>query len=216
MLLSRTSSHSVCRDWRVNVAHDLKNVDPVTNVPLAARVCYNVAGLQFLFQADTFQDILDYQAGGSVGVGSLLSALCAFMWFTKVRPPPRDAHSRRSAVARVARASSRSPHAQVVHEVAEALATSRAVARLHGKTTSFVGGVVASVSTPRLLCFLAMQALRVAVAVLLGYGGAYFIGHTIKLSDLILNCIALEVRSSLPPCRARSRDWWGCVTRYAV
>ena len=103
-----------------------------------------------------------------------------------------------------------------MHEVAEALATSRAVARLHGKTTSFVGGVVASVSTPRLLCFLAIQALRLAVAVLLGYGGAYFIGHTIKLSDLILNCIALEVRSSLPPCRARSRDWWGCVTRYTA
>ena len=216
MLLSRTSSHSVCRDWRVNVAHDLNNVDPVTNVPLAARVCYNVAGLQFSFQADTFQDILGYQAGGAVGVGPLLSALCAFMWFTKVRPPPRDAHSRRSPAARVAPAPSRSPHAQVVHEVAEALATSRAVARLHGKTTSFVGGVVASVSTPRLLCFLATQALRVAVAVLLGYGGAYFIGHTIKLSDLILNCIALEVRSSLPPCRARSRDWWGCVACHAL
>jgi hypothetical protein len=177
------------------VAHDLKNVDPVTNVPLAARVCYNVAGLQFLFQADTFQDILDYQAGGSVGAGPLLSALCAFMWFTKVRPPAHDAHLRRFPVARVARAL----HAQVVHEVGDALTTSRAVARLHGKTTSFVGGVVASVSTPRLLCFLAMQALRVAVAVLLGYGGAFFIGHTIALSDLILNCIALEVRFSFPP-----------------
>ena len=105
MLLSRTSSHSVCRDWRVNVAHHLKNVDPVTNVPLAARVCYNVAGLQFKFQADTFQNILSYQVGGVGGVGPLLSALCAFMWFTKVRPPPRDARSRRSAVARVARAS---------------------------------------------------------------------------------------------------------------
>ena len=104
-MLDRTSSHSVCRDWRVNVAHDLKNVDPATNVPLAARVCYNVAGLQFSFQADTFQNILKYQNGGVVGVGPLLSALCAFMWFTKVPPPPRDAHSRRLAVARVVRAS---------------------------------------------------------------------------------------------------------------
>ena len=200
------SSHSLCRAWRVNVAHDLKNVDPFTNVPLAARVCYNVAGLQFSFQADAFQNILGYQAGGSVGVGPLLSALCAFMWFTKVRPPPCDGHFRRLPVARTARAR----HAQVVHEVGEALTTSRAVARLHGKTTSFVGGVVASVSTPRLLCFLAMQALRVAVAVLLGYGGAFFIGHTIALSDLILNCIALEVRASLPPdrCCGRSRACW--------
>ncbi len=84
----------------MNVAHDLKNVDPVTNVPLAAQVCYNVAGLQFSFQADAFQDILRFQAGGVVGVGPLLSALCAFMWFTKVRPPPCDAYSRRSPVAR--------------------------------------------------------------------------------------------------------------------
>ena len=86
-----------------------------------------------------------------------------------------------------------------MHEIGEGLTTARAVARLHGKTTSFVDGVVASVSTLRLLCFLAMQAFRLAVAVLLCYGGAYFIGHTIKLGDLILNCIALEVCSSFPP-----------------
>ena len=87
-----------------------------------------------------------------------------------------------------------------MQEVADALTTTRAVARLRGKTTSFVGGVVASVGTMRLLFFLAMQAFRLAVASLLCYGGAYFIGHTIALSDLILNCIALEVRSSF--CRA--------------
>jgi len=88
-----------------------------------------------------------------------------------------------------------------------ALTTTRAVARLRGKTTSFVGGVVASVSTPRLLCFLAMQAFRLVVASLLCYGGAYFIGHTIALSDLILNCMALGVSSSsLPPARCRGRS----------
>jgi hypothetical protein len=96
-------------------------------------------------------------------------------------------------------ASSCSLHAQVVHEIGQCLTTIRAVARLHGKTTSFVDCVVASVSTLRLLCVLAMQALRLTVAVLLCYGGAYFIGHTIKPGDLILNCIALEVRSSVPP-----------------
>jgi hypothetical protein len=72
----------VCREWRSNVAHDLKNVDPVTNVPLAVKVCYNVAGLQFSFQASKFKDIGDYQSSGA---GPLLSALCAFMWLTKVR-----------------------------------------------------------------------------------------------------------------------------------
>ena len=98
-------------------------------------------------------------------------------------------------------------HAQVVHEMDHALTTTRAVARLHGKTTSFVNGVVASVSTPRLLCFLAMQAFRLVVASLLCFGGAYFIGHTIALSDLILNCMALGVSSSpLPPARCRGRS----------
>jgi hypothetical protein len=75
----------------------------------------------------------------------------------------------------------------------DSVRTIRAVARLHGKTTTFVDGVVVSVSTPRLLCFLAMQTFRLVVASLLCYGGAYFIGHTIAFSDLILNCIALEV-----------------------
>jgi hypothetical protein len=94
------SSTTACRSWRINVAHDLKNIDPITNVPLAAQVCYNVAGLQFSFQTDTFQDILDYQAGGSVGAGPLLSALCAFMWFMKVLPSPHDVHLRWLPVAR--------------------------------------------------------------------------------------------------------------------
>jgi hypothetical protein len=70
----------------VNVAHDLGNVDPVTNVPLAARVCYGVAGLPFSFQVESFQDIVTYQRGGGY-MGLVLSALCAFMWFTKARPP---------------------------------------------------------------------------------------------------------------------------------
>ena len=114
--------------------------------------------------------------------------------------------------ARVLCVPSRALRAQVVHAMCEALTTTRAVARLHGKTTSFVDGVVASVSTPRLLCFLAMQAFRLIVSSLLCYGGAYFIGHTIALSDLILNCIALEVSSSPKPssCLALS-CLLGCV-----
>ncbi len=100
------------------------------------------------------------------------------------------------SLTRVHCAPSRSLHAQVVHEIGGALTTTRAVARLHGNTTSFVDGVVVSVGTRRLLFFLAMQAFRVAIAGLLCYGGAFFIGKSIALSDLILNCIALEVRSS--------------------
>ena len=95
--------------------------------------------------------------------------------------------------------------------MSDALTTTRAVARLHGKTTSFVDGVVASVGTPRLIFFLAMQAFRLAVAVLLCYGGAFFIGKSIKLSDLILNCIALEVRSSFRHAVRRTWLWRACT-----
>jgi hypothetical protein len=105
-----------------------------------------------------------------------------------------------------------------MHEIGQCLTTIRAVARLHGKTTSFVDGVVASVSTLRLLCVLAMQAVRLAVAVLLCYGGAFFIGHTIKLGDLILNCIALEVSSSVPQASLLmclfSCAWWDACRLY--
>ena len=61
-------------------------MDPYTNVPLAARVCYDVAGLQFSFQTDKFQDIVDYMDGN---LGPLLSALCGYCWFVKVSCRPR-------------------------------------------------------------------------------------------------------------------------------
>ncbi len=177
----------------MNVAHDLGNVDPVTNVPLAARVCYGVAGLPFSFQVDKFNDIVNYQDGNT---GPLLSALCAFMWFTKAR------HCCRRY--RVGRCSC-PIDAQVVEEMAACLTTLRAVARLHGKTTRFVDGVVVSVGTTRLVCFFAVQSVRLTVASMLCYGGSYFIAHTIGLGDLILNCIALEVRRSAAPDRDRGR-----------
>ena len=79
------------------------------------------------------------------------------------------------------------------------LRTIRAVARLHGATTHFVDGMLVSVSTARLLCFLAVQMVRLTVASALCYGGSYFIAHTIPLGDLILNCVALQVRTSRSP-----------------
>ena len=75
------TANAARRSYRANVGHDLGNVDPYTNVPLAARVCYDVAGLQFSFQTDKFQDIVDYTDGN---LGPLLSALCGFCWFVKV------------------------------------------------------------------------------------------------------------------------------------
>ena len=74
---------AACRQYRVNVGHNIDRVDPLTSVPLAAQICYNTAGIEFAWQVDKIQDILKYTAGN---VGPLLSALCGFMWFVNVRP----------------------------------------------------------------------------------------------------------------------------------
>jgi hypothetical protein len=86
---------------------------------------------------------------------------------------------------------------QVVEELAASLTITWAVARLRGPTTRFSStGKLISVSTARLVCFVAVQACRITIASALCYGGSKFIGFTISLKDLILNCIALTVRHS--------------------
>ncbi len=82
-------------------------------------------------------------------------------------------------------------------EIELCLSTMRAIARLHGPTTSCDDrGKLRSVSTARLFWFIMVQAVRLLVASALCYGGSYFIANTIALGDLILNCVALEVRGS--------------------
>ena len=86
---------------------------------------------------------------------------------------------------------------QVVEELASSLTITWAVAHLRGPITSFSKtGKLISVSNERFVCFLVVQAGRIAIACALCYGGSKFIGFTISLKDLILNCIALTVRPS--------------------
>ncbi len=103
--------------------------------------------------------------------------------------------------------------AKVVNEFDNCLTTIRAVGSLHtrgdtsfqwtkedgepwtssdGRTPKFYK--LTSVSTARLSFFLFVQAFRLTIACALCYGGSYFIAHTIKLGDLVLNCVALAVR----------------------
>jgi hypothetical protein len=107
-----------------------------------------------------------------------------------------------------------------VNELGNCLSTIRSVASLHthGKTsfewtkedgepwTKEDGKIpkvyaLKSVGTARLAFFLLVQACRLTIACALCYGGSYFIAHTIGLGDLILNCVALEVRLSSPTTR---------------
>ena len=69
-------------------------------------------------------------------------------------------------------------------------------------------GKLISVSSARLVCFLVVQGIRIAICSALCYGGSFFIAHTIALGDLILNCVALEVRRisrARPPTLMRAR-----------
>ncbi len=89
--------------------------------------------------------------------------------------------------------------------MANCLTALRAIARLHNQTaagTEFDSKKqLVSVSTARLVFFGIAQSFRFTLAVALCYGGSYFIAHTIALGDLILNCVALEVR------RISRRKW---------
>jgi hypothetical protein len=76
------------------------------------------------------------------------------------------------------------------------LTTIRAAFYLNGATTHIVGGKLASISRPRLMWFFAVQSLRLVIAAALCYGGSQFIANTIALGDLIINCVALEARST--------------------
>ena len=179
----------MCRQYRTNIGHDVANLDPYLNVPLAAKVCYGVAGLPFSFQVDKFEDINTYTHGG---VGPLLSALCGFLWFVKERPASSHPPTARATLAG-ARIATSPIFFQVAVEISSTLSTLRAVARLHGQTTGVdADGRLTSIGTARLLWFSMVQAVRLLIAAGLCYGGSYFIAHTIALGDLILNCIALE------------------------
>ena len=88
----------------------------------------------------------------------------------------------------------------MIADISASVRAMRAVASLHvhDKGTSIVNGRIESVGTARLSWFLATNTVHIFISSALCYGGMKFIGFTIGLGELILNCVALEVRS---PCR---------------
>ena len=82
-------SHALCtgpqmgmlagREWRTTEGHFIKNVDPISGIPLAVRVCMDHGGLAYNSQAGEFSFIEKYQT-----VGPILASLCSFMWLVKV------------------------------------------------------------------------------------------------------------------------------------
>ena len=166
------------REWRTREGHLIKNVDPISGVPLAVRVCMDHGGLAYNSQADDFSSIQQYRTWGPI-----LAALCSFMWLVKV-----------------------------INEIGSSLRVTIAIARLRGAKTKIVQGKLGSVSTPRIVWFTFVQMTRLTVAVILAVYGTIFLTHTIELSEVILNCVALtfvmEVHSCFRAClQARIRTY---------
>ena len=151
-----------CRDWRTNIAHLVKNVDPISGMPLAARVCIDHGGLEYNAQAADFSDIVTYMAHGLPG--PWLAALCSFMWIVKVINEIGCTLRVTVAVARL-----RGP-----------------------KTKIITGGKLESVTMPRIVWFTLVQMTRLAVACTLAVTGTIFLCHTVELPEVILNCVALS------------------------
>ena len=85
---------------------------------------------------------------------------------------------------------------QVIREISCAIQVCRAVLQLRGDTTVIRLAEkmeIISVSNSRVWFFLSVQLCRVVIAILLWYGGTYFLVSTIDVSELMLNTVALEV-----------------------
>ena len=216
--LACVGSLCVFRGWRTSIAHSLKHADPISNVPLAVRVCTNDAGVDYTAQAgahaahppshylpppqpqqppspsrmplcsaDMFQKIVKYEKK-MLGIpqGILLSSLCCVLWWLVA-----------------------------INDIWAAVRVSIAVICLRGAQTRVVDGKIVSLSTcrilstscacswsgsPSLVCCIpnshVLNMLRVPSMLpgILAYAGSLFVGQaSIKLSDMILNAVALEV-----------------------
>ena len=99
----------------------------------------------------------------------MLSALCLFVWFMRVIA---DANA-------------------AIHMIVAAINLRAPATKI---TVSAMGKEqVKALSTVRTVWFISTQAVRLATAICLGYGGMLFLGRTIDLAELILNTMALDV-----------------------
>ena len=103
--------------------------------------------------------------------GPVLTALCCLMWLVTV-----------------------------LSEMASCTRVTVAALQLHGGTTQIVEGRIQSISTIRLVVFVATQTLRIGIAAALAYGGIRFLTNTVQLDEIVLNAVALEERGVINVC----------------
>eukprot|EP00929_Paragymnodinium_shiwhaense_P088283 TRINITY_DN4857_c0_g1_i1.p1 TRINITY_DN4857_c0_g1~~TRINITY_DN4857_c0_g1_i1.p1 ORF type:complete len:459 (+),score=88.43 TRINITY_DN4857_c0_g1_i1:110-1486(+) len=156
------------RNWRLNVAHDVENMDKLSQVSLASRVCdENMhASLEFsTAQANAVEDINKYVTGFQ-GLG--MTAVAVFCWLIFV-----------------------------ADEIRGIIALSLGVKALYTGPTSMtvcgVGFQFEAMSVKRKTLIYSVLFLRLVVSGLLAGIGSFFLIYTRTVGDLILNAVALEM-----------------------
>ena len=78
----------------------------------------------------------------------------------------------------------------IIQDINSAIEVSRAVLHLRGDSSVIKYSdeiEITSISNTRAGCFLCVQVCRVIIAVVLWYGGTFFLVHTVDISELMLN-----------------------------
>ena len=84
---------------------------------------------------------------------------------------------------------------RIITDINSAIKVSRTVVHLRGDSTVIKQSdtiEITSISTGRVFFFLCVQLCRVVIATLLWFGGTFFLVHTVDISELMLNVVALE------------------------
>jgi len=160
--------------WRMGVAHQAENYDPLTNTSLAQRVCQEYGGtIASRSQQNDFEryhEYLDLKTNKSSyfqGPGLLMLALALWM-------------------------------ALILKEIISVVGFARMLAAVYGPKTEIIkheeDGSIELLSMSRgrtIAMFICVALPRFGIAGFLGFVGTYYLGQTFSVEEIILNAMAL-------------------------
>jgi len=168
------------RKWRDHIAHDVRQLDSLTDTSLASRVC-SEEGRMYLAvsenQADMVETIDAYRgqggtlsAFGSIPEGSIICVLAVLCWYLWI--------------------------ATDIHVVVDRCRALLAVKRGLWCHIAFTGNKnkveMRTMSGFRASLGVLLSMLQLIVALILGYSGTFWLVFTLSTEDLLLNAVALS------------------------
>lgn len=160
--------------WRRSVAHNVEDYNELSHKSLTARVCDGDAGLETSANQKTlYENLHDYlktwngDGDGKGGTGVWMCSLALVVWTLTIVKELNAIHASVAAVWAVPRCDE-----------------SRLIADGQLK--------ISQLSRVRALFFFSTAALRLTICLGLLYYGAKFLIVTVSVSELLLNCVALE------------------------